>query len=192
VRDRAGRPQKERFVKKLNKEAAEHYRVQQYGAGATIDGVELVELRRFSDDVGSLTELGRVSNGAVEGLDDFRLAQINDSLLAPGAIKAFHVHRRQTDLWYVPPEDRVLLVLVDVRDGSPTGKAVVRMVLGDGRSRLVRVPPGVAHGCRNLGAGAARIIYFTDVHFSPDSADTDEGRLPWDFVGPDVWEPTRD
>jgi len=179
-------------VKKLTAQAEEQYRVQNYGARAAIDGVELVELHRFSDDVGSLTELGRVSNGEVEGLGDFRLAQINDSRLAPGAIKAFHVHRRQTDLWYVPPEDRILLVMVDVRDESPTANAVLRLVLGDGRSRLVRVPPGVAHGCRNLGSGMARIIYFTDRHFSPDSADTDEGRLPWDFVGPEVWEPTRD
>jgi len=100
--------------------------------------------------------------------------------------------RRQADLWYVPPEDRVLLVLVDVRDDSPTSGNVVRMVLGDGRSRLVRVPPGVAHGCRNLGTAMARIIYFTDLQFSADPEETDEGRLPWDFVGPDVWEPTRD
>jgi dTDP-4-dehydrorhamnose 3,5-epimerase len=179
-------------VKKLTKNAEEQYRVQDYGDRATIDDVEIVELRRFSDDVGSLTELARVTNGTVEGAGEFRLAQINDSLLAPGAIKAFHVHRRQTDLWYVPPEDRVLLVLVDVRDGSPTADNVVRMVLGNGRSRLVRVPPGVAHGCRNLGSSTARILYFTDLQFSPEPAETDEGRLPWDFVGPDVWEPVRD
>ena len=179
-------------MKKLTTQAEEQYRVQDYGERATIDGVESFELRRLGDDVGSLTELARVSNGTLDGLGDFRLAQINDSRLAPGAIKAFHVHRRQADLWYVPPEDRVLLVLVDVRDGSPTGGNVLRMVLGDGRSRLVRVPPGVAHGCRNLGSSMARIIYFTDLHFSPEPADTDEGRLPWDFVGPDVWEPTRD
>lgn len=179
-------------MKKLTRQAEEQYRVQDYGERATIDDVESVELRRFSDDVGSLTELARVSNGTLEGLGDFRLAQINDSLLAPGAIKAFHVHRRQADLWYVPPEDRVLLVLVDVRDGSPTAGNVVRMVLGNGRSRLVRVPPGVAHGCRNLGTAMARIIYFTDLQFSADREETDEGRLPWDFVGPDVWEPTRD
>jgi dTDP-4-dehydrorhamnose 3,5-epimerase len=179
-------------VKKLTQQAEDQYRVENYGASAAIEGVELVELRRFNDDAGSFTELARLSGGVIEGMGGFRLAQINDSLLAPGAIKAFHVHRRQTDVWYVPPQDRVLLVLVDVRDGSPTGNTVVRMLLGDGRSRLVRVPPGVAHGCRNLGPSPARILYFTDVHFSPDPETTDEGRLPWDFVGPEVWEPTRD
>jgi dTDP-4-dehydrorhamnose 3,5-epimerase len=64
-------------------------------------------------------------------------------------------------------------------------------VLGDGRSRLLRIPPGVAHGVRNLGTGPGRVIYFTDVHFSADPSSCDEGRLPWDFAGADVWEVTR-
>ena len=33
----------------------------------------------------------------------------------PGVIKAFHLHRRQTDVWFVPPGDKMLLVLLDVR-----------------------------------------------------------------------------
>ena len=69
---------------------------------------------------------------------------------------------------------------------------MLRLTLGDGLSRLVRVPPGVAHGCRNVGTTRARIIYFTDLQFSADPAETDEGRLPWDFIGADVWEPARD
>ena len=44
------------------------------------------------------------------------------STLDPGIIKAFHLHKQQRDVWFVPPEDRVLLVLVDVRDDSPTAK----------------------------------------------------------------------
>jgi dTDP-4-dehydrorhamnose 3,5-epimerase len=177
---------------KLTNDAEERYRTQDYAPPPRIEGVEVVELRRFNDDSGAMTELARVSSGEVEGLQGFKLAQINDSVVAPGAIKAFHVHRRQTDLWYVPPEHRVLLVLVDVRQGSPSERVVVRMMLGDGHSRLVRVPPGVAHGCRNLGGAAARIVYLTDLHFSADPQRTDEGRLPWDFVGPEIWEPVRD
>jgi len=177
---------------RLNRQAEENFRVQDYGERSRIDGVELIELRRFNDDAGSLTELARLSDGSAEGVAGFRVAQINDSVLVPGALKAFHVHRRQTDLWYVPPEDRVLLVLVDVREGSATENSVLRIMLGDGRSRLVRVPPGVAHGCRNVGAHPARIIYFTDQHFSSDPRATDEGRLPWTLVGPEIWEPGRD
>jgi hypothetical protein len=49
----------------------------------------------------------------------------------------------------------------------------------------------VAHGVRNLATTRGRIVYFVDTHFSPDPDISDEGRLPWDFAGVDVWEPTR-
>jgi dTDP-4-dehydrorhamnose 3,5-epimerase len=82
-------------------------------------------------------------------------------------------------------------VMVDTRRGSSTEGVRMRLVLGDGSSRLLRIPPGVAHGVRNLAAAPGRIIYFTDLHFSAEPASCDEGRLPWDFAGSDVWEITR-
>ncbi len=178
---------------KLTDEAEGRFRKQDYTrAKPTIEGVRVVELRRFHDDGGSMTELGRLQGGRLDGVDGFTIAQINYSTLEPGAIKAFHVHRVQTDIWYVPPEDRMLFVLADVRKGSSTEAARMRLILGDARSLLVVVPPGVAHGCRNLGRVAARIVYFTDLQFSPEPDRTDEGRLPWDFLGADVWELTRE
>jgi len=91
----------------------------------------------------------------------------------------------------VPPTDKILLCVGDVRKGSPTEGVVQRLVLGDGNSRLVRIPPGVAHGCKNLRtAGLSVIVYFVDVHFSAE-ADCDEGRLPWDHFGADVWDVER-
>ena len=172
----------------LGSKARAVYRLQEYGNRPTIDGVEVLELRRFNDEGGSLIELLRMSGGAAEGIDGLELKQVNYSCVQPGAVKAFHIHRSQTDLWFVPPEDRVLLVLVDVREGSPTENNQLRTMLGDGNAALVRIPSGVAHGCRNLGRESARIIYFTDRHFSGDPALCDEGRLPWDFVGREIWD----
>jgi dTDP-4-dehydrorhamnose 3,5-epimerase len=177
---------------KLTPDAEQEYRLQDYEPRAPIEGVEVVTLRRFNDDTGSMLELGRLQDGELTGVAGFRPAQVNYSTLEPGAIKAFHLHRRQTDVWFVPEHDRVLLVLVDVRDGSPTAGESRRLMLGDGRSALVRIPPGVAHGCRNLGSAAARILYFVDRPFSSDPADCDEGRLPWDQFGAALWEPSRD
>ena len=175
----------------LTPDAKRDFHVQSYGPGPTIDGVELVELRRFADDGGSMTELARLTDGDPAALAGFRVHQINYSEVEPGAIKAYHLHTRQTDVWYVPPSDRMLVVLVDARRGSRTEGARMRLVLGAGGSRLLRIPPGVAHGVRNLAATAGRIIYFTDVHFSADPATCDEGRLPWDWAGADVWDVTR-
>jgi hypothetical protein len=50
----------------------------------------------------------------------------------------------------------------------------------------------VAHGCRNLSpTQRCAIIYFVDVQFSVDD-DCDEGRLPWDHFGSEVWEVSRE
>lgn len=176
----------------LNDEARCAFRVQDYSPRPEIKDVEIVELTRHTDAGGSFTELGRFAAGASLRFPGFLLVQVNYSEIEPEAIKGFHLHRRQTDLWYVPPGDKMLLVLVDVRAGSPTEGVRMRLVLGDGRSRLVRIPPGVAHGCRNLAPVRGRIIYFTDTQFSPDPESCDEGRLPWDFAGAEIWELARE
>jgi len=175
----------------LTPQAKRAFHIQAYAPAATIDGVQVIELTRHADDGGAMTELARLTDGRAEALAGFTVRQVNISEVAPGVIKAYHLHVRQTDVWYVPPSDTMLVVLIDVRQTSPTEGVRMRLVLGNGGSRLLRIPPGVAHGVRNLGAAAARMIYLTDVHFSREPAACDEGRLPWDFAGAEVWETTR-
>ena len=175
----------------LTDAAKRAFSLQDYSPAPAIDGVEVAELKRFADDGGSFMELGRLSRGLHATFPGFEVKQINYSELEPGAIKAFHIHRGQTDVWFVPPADKMLLVLLDVRAGSPTEKVARRFILGDGASRLVRIPPGVAHGVKNLAATRGRIIYFVDVQFQAAPPETDEGRLPWDFAGAGVWDVVR-
>jgi dTDP-4-dehydrorhamnose 3,5-epimerase len=175
----------------FNDKASAHYGLQDYSSQATIDGVELIALKRFNDDGGAMTELGRLDGGEHQLVPGFTARQINYSIMEPLAIKAFHLHKRQTDVWYVPPSDKILLVLGDVRTGSPSEGVVRRYVLGDCNSMLVRIPPGVAHGCKNLRrAQSSAIIYFVDVQFSVDD-ECDEGRIPWDHFGASVWDVER-
>jgi dTDP-4-dehydrorhamnose 3,5-epimerase len=175
----------------LTGDAKRTFHLQSYGPAAVIDGVRLLDLKRHHDDGGAMTELGRITAGRHEAFEGFEIRQVNYSEIEPGAIKAFHLHARQTDVWYAPPSDRLLIVLVDVRKGSPTESMQMRFMLGNGASRLLRIPPGVAHGARNIASTPGRIIYFVDVQFSPDPNDCDEGRLPWDLFGADVWEVVR-
>ncbi len=178
-------------MSEFSREAQAQYKLQNYGKKPAIEGLEIVPLRRFNDDGGSMTELARLDGGAVQGLKGFQALQVNYSVMEPLAIKAFHLHRRQTDVWFVPPADRILLVLGDVRAGSKSAGLVQRIVLGDGNSQLVRIPPGVAHGAKNLRASAPGVIvYLVDVHFST-GAECDEGRLPWDHFGAGVWDVER-
>lgn len=175
----------------LSNDAKRAFSLQDYAPAPDIEGVQLVELKRFADDGGAFTELARVSGGIAAAFPGFEIKQINYSEMDPGVIKAFHVHRQQTDVWFVPPGDKMLLVLLDVRDGSKTRNVQRRLVLGDGGSRLVRIPPGVAHGVKNLAPTRGRVIYFVDRQFSPDPNQGDEGRLPWDFAGAAIWEVVR-
>src|SRR5215831_16871408 len=110
----------------ISGDAKRAFQVQAYGPGPIIEGVALVTVARHADDGGSLTELVRLTDGRTEGLKGFDLRQVNYSELAPGTIKAFHLHVRQTDVWYVPPGDRMLIVLLDVRQGSATEHARMR------------------------------------------------------------------
>lgn len=175
----------------INDSAKAAFSYQDYGGNPRIDGVEIVNLNRFHDDGGAITELGRLTAGMHGQLEGFEAKQINYSEVEAGAIKAYHLHHRQTDVWYVPPHDRLLLVLHDCRAGSVTEGQTMRFVLGGGNSRLVRIPPGVAHGCSNLNSSVGRIIYFVDVQFSVEAGECDEGRLPWDYLGAEIWEVVR-
>src|SRR4029434_548191 len=96
------------------------FALQDYTPQAPLGGVEIVDLKRFVDDRGAVLALGRLAAGAHAALRGFEVKQVNYSEMDPGVIKAFHLHRRQTDVWFIPPRDKMLVVLVDVRQASPT------------------------------------------------------------------------
>ena len=106
----------------------------------------------------------------------------------PGAIKAFHLHYRQDDIWFVPPHDRMLVGLLDTRKASPTAGIHQRIVLGAGRAQLLFIPRGVAHGVTNQAASPGSIFYFVNRQFDP--SDPDERRLPHDILGAQFWAMT--
>lgn len=159
---------------------------QAYGSKASIDGVKLIDLRVGSDDGGSFSELVRIDEqGCVEGIDGFRVRQSSYTLIVPGAIKAFHLHYRQDDLWFVTPQDRLLVGLLDVRRDSPTYGSSVRLAMGGGKPQLLFIPRGVAHGVSNPGQTCGSVIYFVNQQFNLN--DPDERRLPYDVLGADFW-----
>ena len=87
---------------------------QEYGGGPRIDGVKIIDLRLLTDDGGSFAELVRFDeSGNLEAIPEFKVRQSSYSLVLPGAIKAFHLHFGQEDVWFVPPTDRLLIGLVD-------------------------------------------------------------------------------
>lgn len=169
----------------------EAVKVQDYAAKKTIDGVRFLPLKRFLDDGGTFSELGRLDKGMLQDLPGFEVKQVSYSTMMPGCIKAFHLHFTQTELWFIPPECRLVVGLLDAREKSPTQGVSMRFVMGDGNPRFLFIPQGVAHGAANLTNQVGQIIYFMDHQFTPEPDKTDEKRLPWDVIGKDFWEMER-
>jgi dTDP-4-dehydrorhamnose 3,5-epimerase len=162
---------------------------QEYGGARRIDGVQFIDLRLMADDGGSFAELIRLDeHGCLEAIPSFQVRQSSYSQVQPGTIKAFHLHYNQEDVWFVPPGDRMLVGLFDLREHSPTAQVSMRFMLGGAKAQLLYIPRGVAHGAANLGTAPATIVYFVNQQFN--LADPDERRVPWDILGADFWEPT--
>ncbi|MGH2448867.1 MAG: dTDP-4-dehydrorhamnose 3,5-epimerase family protein [Chloroflexota bacterium] len=159
---------------------------QSYASHPAIEGVKLLDLPHFSDEGGDFCEITRLNDaGVLESFPQFKPAQMSYSFMEPGAIKAWHLHHAQSDVWFVPASDRLLVGLVDVRGDSPSLDRRMRLTMGAGNARLLLIPPGVAHGSANVSDRPASLIYLTDRRF--DASNPDEHRLPWDLLGKEFW-----
>ena len=136
-----------------------------------IDGVVVKELETHSDQRGFFREIIRTT-------DDFfepGFGQWSHSLMYQGVVKAWHLHRLQTDWWYVG-SGVLRVALRDQRPESRTHKQVMDLVMGEGQAgQVLTIPPGVAHGCKVI-QGPVNLFYITSKVYNPD----DELRLPHD------------
>lgn len=163
---------------------------QSYEKKQMIDGVRIIDVRRMHGEDGTFEELLRLDEkGCMPQVPEFQVRQINRSRLLKGAIKAWHLHFNQEDLWYVSPEDCMLLGLWDLRQDSPTKEMKMKIPLGFGTSRLILIPRGVAHGVANIGNRSGTILYYVNQQFSVENPD--ERRLAWDAAGADFWVPEK-
>jgi len=122
---------------------------QEYSKKPVIEGVKVIDLRLMTDDGGAFAEMVRFDEeGRLVPIPDFKVRQASYSHIMPGAIKAFHMHYNQEDVWFVPPTDNLLVGMVDARANSPSYEVTMRLVLGGGKAQLLYIPRGVAHGLR--------------------------------------------
>lgn len=132
----------------------------------------------------------RLNETGVEGLPDpLTPRQISVAWAAPGRVNAFHLHVKteQNELWCVLT-GQLLVWLVDVRADSATLGVKRKLILTGEEPALVSIPSGVAHGYQ-AGDGGATLLYTADAQF--DLQDPNEGRIPWDHFGPELWDEDR-
>jgi len=175
---------------KLEEQAQAALSYQNYSVPPEIEGVLLQPLRKYRSLEGAFMEHLRLTGGLVEGLPtSFEARQISVSWAVPGRINAFHIHpkRIQDEVWCVL-EGEMLVWLVDIRAESATRGNRRYFLLSGEAPALLYIPSGVAHGYR-AGHRGALLLYVMNDQFDP--TDPNEGRLPWDFFGADLWADDR-
>jgi dTDP-4-dehydrorhamnose 3,5-epimerase len=124
-----------------------------------IDGAELIQFKKFGDERGFFYEAFRASWFT----DRQKWVQWNISHSEGNVVRGLHFHKLQTDFWVVP-EGKVLVALVDLRPGSPTHRAAKTIPLSADDPRGLYIPPGVLHGYRIQGS--ATVMYLVDVEYT--------------------------
>lgn len=143
-----------------------------------IAGVEIEQGALYPDDRGFFAELFRLgATPLTESVKQSQTLQVSAALSYQGTIKAVHYHFEQTDVW-APVQGMLQVLLCDLRDGSPTHGKVNTFYIGTLRPWRLKIPPGVGHGYKVIGADPAVLVYLTDRFYNP----RDEGRLAYNHA----------
>jgi dTDP-4-dehydrorhamnose 3,5-epimerase len=143
-----------------------------------IDGVKATPLRRIPDERGAVLHMLREDSPAFE-----RFGEIYFSLVYPGVVKGWHIHKRMT-LNYAVPVGMVKLVCYDDREGSPTRGAIQELHVGELNYALVTIPPLVWNGFKGEGASPALVANCATIPHDPDEIDRLDpfsGDIPYDW-----------
>lgn len=163
---------------------------QDYAPSQNIDGVFYHPLKKHAALEGWFMEYARLTAGTIDGLPaPLEARQISFARAVPDRINAFHVHPKQTqdEIWCVV-DGAMMVWLVDIRADSPTSGRRRRYMLTADAPALLYIPTGVAHGYK-AGPEGALLVYTMNSQFN--LADPNEGRLPWDHFGAEIWEADR-
>lgn len=134
-----------------------------------IDGVKIKQLRVIPDQRGRLMEILRAD-------DDLfvKFGQVYMTTTYSGIVKAWHLHKKQTDN-VVCVQGMIKLAMYDPREDSPTYKEVNEFYLGIHNPLFVQIPRGVYHGWMCVSSEEAIVVNVpTEVY---DREDPDEFRL---------------
>jgi len=116
-----------------------------------IEGVKIIPLRRIPDERGAVFHMLREDDPHF-----VRFGEIYFSLVYPGVVKGWHVHRTVT-LNYAVPVGMIKLVLYDGRPDSSTRGEIMEIFTGELDYKLVVIPPGVVNGFKGIGARPALV-----------------------------------
>ena len=142
-----------------------------------IPGVQVIPYALWPDDRGYFLEVCRIGEGGVAGFPAAS-TQVSAALSLPGTVKAFHIHRFQTDFWS-PAAGMFQVALVDLRPDSAAFGRRNTFYVGSLRPWQIVIPPGVGHGYKVISHEPGMLVYVTDRTYNP----ADEGRIAYNDTG---------
>tara|TARA_Y100000591_G_C21731673_1_gene644463 strand:+ start:285 stop:734 length:450 start_codon:yes stop_codon:yes gene_type:complete len=143
-----------------------------------IDGVKITKKKQFIDERGKIMRMLRVDD------EEFiKFGEIYFSFTYPGAIKAWHKHKKMT-LTYAAISGKIKLVLFDDRSNSPTKGNIEEIFLSDENYFTITIPPLIWNGFKSIENKSAIIANCTDVpHFEEEieRKDYNDPSIPYDW-----------
>ena len=143
-----------------------------------IDGVLITPLKQILDERGKVMHMLRSDASHFQGF-----GEIYFSCVYPGAIKAWHLHKKMA-LNYAVPYGRIKLVLYDDREGSGTRGEIQEIFMGIDNYCLVTIPPLVWNGFKGMGQETAIVANCATIPHDPHEIvrlDPFDPSIPYDW-----------
>ncbi|MBF0459483.1 MAG: dTDP-4-dehydrorhamnose 3,5-epimerase family protein [Nitrospirae bacterium] len=144
-----------------------------------IEGLSVSQLNQFEDARGKVMHMLRCDTPLFE-----RFGEIYFSIVNPGAVKAWKLHKKMA-LNVAVPFGKIRLVIYDERAGSPTFGLVDEFVTGEGNYCLVHVPPLVWSGFMGISDGISILANCATEPHDPAEAEHrvhDDARIPYKWA----------
>ena len=127
-----------------------------------IEGVQVHPLLQIPDERGCIMHMLRCDDAHFEAF-----GEIYFSVVYPGVIKGWHLHREMT-LNYAVVAGRIRLGLYDERKDSSTAGTHQEILLGGDHYALVTIPPGIWNGFEALDGKPAIVANCPTEPHAPD------------------------
>lgn len=148
-------------------------------AARMIDGVRIAPRRIIPDERGKVMHALKATDPEFE-----RFGEAYFSMVYPGVVKGWHLHRRMV-INYVVPVGMIKLVLFDDRPASRTRGQIMELYVGVDNYCLVQVPVGVWNGFKGVGTVPALVMNCATIPHDPDEIerlDPHTSHIPYDWA----------
>lgn len=126
-----------------------------------IHGVKVSPLRQIIDERGKVMHMLRSDSELFQSFGEMYFSTVN-----PGAVKAWHLHKKMT-LNYAVPHGGIKFVLFDPREDSPTFGQTQEIYLGPDNYNLVTVPPNIWNGFKGVSHFPALVANCASIPHDP-------------------------